>query len=671
VKLFRFRARADQAGATRKRKQREKCVDYPFTALVGQDALKRALCLIATNPSIGGVLIRGERGTAKSTAARALAALLPRLQVVSGCPFNCDPDALWADCPHCHSLAERAHIESPAPFVDLPLGATEDRVLGTLDFDRALREGRRSFQPGLLAAAHRGVLYIDEVNLLADHLVDVLLDAAALGVNTVQREGVAVIHPARFLLIGTMNPEEGDLRPQLLDRFGLMVEVTGPREPEVRVEVVRRRLGYEADPDAFARTWEDEQQALRERIRAARSRLVQVSVTDDLVHLISRICCEFAVDGLRADIVMNKTARTLAAFEGRNGVTAEDVRAAAELVLAHRGRRRPFEQPGLDRDQLDKLLTPPRSIPQEHLVMDKVPGQAPAADPQHGAGGEQVFGMKAPGMIRKLEMASSAQPVVAQGRRNPAPAKTQGQYRRAVADEKPAALAVDATIRAAVRRGGFQAGALEVEQCDLHRKERLGKTGACIVFVVDASGSMAARRRMELVKGTVLRLLEDAYQHRDQVGVIAFRGPDARLVLPFTSSMDQAARALRELPTGGRTPLAHALVLAADLIRKAGPPTTDTPVTLILISDGKANVALPGSVGDPWRQSLETAGQLARAGAACLVLDSETGLIRSGRTRELATALAAEYLTLDELTSDDLVLKVRSRFIASCSPNEK
>ena len=314
-------------------------MNYPFTAIVGQERLKTALCLIAVHPGIGGLLIRGEKGTAKSTAARALADLLPPLDVVDGCPFNCIPENPWTECPHCAS-ANRSAAKAPVPFVDLPLGATEDRVLGTLDLQKALGQGKSSFQPGLLAAAHRGVLYIDEVNLLADHLVDVLLDAAASGINTVQREGMAVVHPARFLLIGTMNPEEGKLRPQLLDRFGLVVDITGAREPETRTEVVRRRLTFEADPPAFVETWAKEQETLRQRIIVARNLLSGVTVDDELVLLISQICCEHQVDGLRADIVIHKTAQALAAFEGRTGVIPEDVRIAAELALPHRRRSR-------------------------------------------------------------------------------------------------------------------------------------------------------------------------------------------------------------------------------------------------------------------------------------------------------------------------------------------
>ncbi|MCZ7570886.1 MAG: ATP-binding protein [Ardenticatenaceae bacterium] len=347
---------------------------YPFTAIVGQSQVKTALLLNAINPAIGGILIRGEKGTAKSTAARALAALLPPIEVVAGCPwpFAPDevPDVLWPPGngagagPKGEARKEsgppfdrqRSTCSRPAPFVSLPIGATEDRLLGTLDIERALQTGERHFEPGLLAAAHRGVLYVDEVNLLGDHLVDVLLDAAAMGVNRVEREGLSVEHPARFILIGTMNPEEGDLRPQLLDRFGLAVEVAGPREPEARTEVVRRRLAWENDPAAFAARFAAEEAGLRSELISARERLPHVHLSDGMLELIARVAIDFEVDGLRADIVMSKTAQTLAAFHGRTEVLVEDVRAAAELALPHRRRRQPFEQPGLDRQRLDDTI---------------------------------------------------------------------------------------------------------------------------------------------------------------------------------------------------------------------------------------------------------------------------------------------------------------------------
>jgi magnesium chelatase subunit D len=641
-------------------------VDYPFSALVGQEPLKTALLLNAVYPAIGGVLIRGEKGTAKSTAARALRALLPPLRVVEGCSFRCEPDELWPDCPHCHAASERRAVEAPVPFIDLPLGATEDRVLGTLDFERALREGRRAFQPGLLAAAHRGILYIDEVNLLPDHLVDVLLDAAALGINTVEREGVSAAHPARLLLIGTMNREEGDLRPQLLDRFGLMVEVVGPREPELRAEVVRRRLAFESNPTAFAASWEAEQDSLRRQIIAAQERLPHVVLDDALLAIISRLCCEFEVDGLRADIVMHKTARARAALNGRTETTIEDVQAAAELVLPHRQRRRPFEQLHLDRERIDDCLSRLQQPPDREETVPS--GSAESSDQSDSTnrtaeGGERVFDPAAPRPVRRIEVAplagfSCAMP---RGRRNPTPTREHGHYVRAVPDEKPSSLAVDATLRAAALRGGTMDGRPVIERTDLHRKERTGRTGTLILFAVDASGSIAARWRMELVKGVVLDLLQSAYEQRDEVGVIAFRGLQAELLLSPTASVELADRALRVLPTGGRTPLAHALVTAGEVFRRTRSARPEVPALLVLLSDGKANVPLPDTAGDPWQQALQAARELAAAGLPALVLDTDAGFVRLGRGAELAQALGAECLPLDGLSAETLGLKIRGQ----------
>lgn len=328
---------------------------FPFTAVVGQDDLRLALLLNAVSPAVGGVLVRGEKGTAKSTAVRALSALLPQVEVVSGCRFSCDPaspDPACPDGPH-----EPGAFESrPSRMVELPVGASEDRLVGALDIERALAEGVKAFEPGLLAAAHRGILYVDEVNLLHDHLVDLLLDAAAMGASYVEREGVSVRHAARFLLVGTMNPEEGELRPQLLDRFGLTVEVAASREPDQRVEVVRRRLAHDDDPDAFAARWAQEETAVRARIVAARELLPSVRLGDGALRQIAATCAAFEVDGMRADIVMARTATALAAWAGRTDVLAEDVRQAALLALPHRRRRNPFDAPGLDEDKLDETL---------------------------------------------------------------------------------------------------------------------------------------------------------------------------------------------------------------------------------------------------------------------------------------------------------------------------
>jgi len=331
---------------------------YPFSAVVGLDDLRLALIINAVSPAVGGVLVRGEKGTAKSTVVRALAALLPAVEVVAGCRFSCAPGE--TDCP---DVASHGHPgRRPARLVELPVGASEDRLVGSLDLERALTTGVSAYEPGLLAAAHRGVLYVDEVNLLHDHLVDLLLDAAALGTSYVEREGVSVRHAARFLLVGTMNPEEGELRPQLLDRFGLTVEVAATREPAERADVVRRRLAYEADPAGFAAVYAEPDAALAAKIILARERLPAVVLGDHALREITTLCAAFDVDGLRADLVTAKASIALAAWAGRDVVTTDDVRTAARLALPHRRRRTPFEAPGLDEQQLQDALD---SVPPE------------------------------------------------------------------------------------------------------------------------------------------------------------------------------------------------------------------------------------------------------------------------------------------------------------------
>src|SRR5690349_1611240 len=334
-------------------------VAFPFSAVVGSDDLALALVLTAVSPEVGGVLVRGEKGTAKSTMVRGLAAVLPHQQVVAGCRFGCapsDPAGAGAGCPDGPHDAGAPVDTRASKLVELPIGATEDRVVGSLDLERALARGETAYQPGLLAAANRGILYVDEVNLLHDHLVDLLLDAAAMGRNTVERDGVSVSHAARIVLVGTMNPEEGELRPQLLDRFGLTVEVAAPREPALRAEVVRRRLAFDADPGGFVARFRGEQDALRDRIAAARSTLGSVALPDRELTRIAHVCAGFEVDGLRADIVTARAAVAHAAWSGRDAVTVDDVRAAARLALPHRRRRNPFDSPGLDEELLEQLL---------------------------------------------------------------------------------------------------------------------------------------------------------------------------------------------------------------------------------------------------------------------------------------------------------------------------
>ncbi len=335
-------------------------VVYPFTSIVGQEEMKLSLVLNVINPSLGGVLIKGEKGTAKSTAVRALAELLPAMEVVDGCRFHCDPSELNLLCEACQKKQQEhklvSHHVVKMRVVELPVSATEDRVVGTLDIEYAIKHGEKKFEAGILAEANRNILYVDEINLLDDHVVDVLLDAAAMGINTVEREGVSYSHPARFVLVGTMNPEEGDIRPQLLDRFGLSVVVTGEHEPEKRVEVIKRRLAYEADPEAFIASGQEEQEALATKIIQARKLLAKVTISDALLATVAKMAIELGVDGHRSDITTIKAAMTLAAFDGREEVLLEDIKNAAKLVLPHRMRRRPFEEGSLDWDKVEALL---------------------------------------------------------------------------------------------------------------------------------------------------------------------------------------------------------------------------------------------------------------------------------------------------------------------------
>jgi magnesium chelatase subunit D len=654
-------------------------INFPFTAIVGQSTLRTALMLCAVDPSLGGVLIRGDKGTAKSTAARALAEVLPPILRVPGCAFNCAPGAPSEYCEVCRAVDVPAPAPelSTVPFVTLPLGATEDRVLGSLDIARALQGGggQRVFQPGLLAAAHRGLLYIDEVNLLADHLVDVLLDVAAMGVNSVQREGLSISHPARFTLVGTMNLEEGDLRPQLLDRFGLMVEVTAPREKTERSEVVRRRIAYEADPAGYVLRWQEQQHALQGKLATAQQLLPTVALDDAMLDLISHLCCEFEVASLRADIVMHKTARAIAALDGREQVGLDDIRRAAELVLPHRRRRKPFEQPGLDQQKLDDLMeqaaqqqADDSKTDQSEADQQQTPESAPGEQdgdtqdgPQPGATKEeQVFAAAAAAEGRaapRIQVEAANKSAETTGRRSVAKNTARGQTVRAVQNQQPTSIAIGATLRSAALRDPQN---MQVTRADLHQQVKTGTSANLIIFAVDASGSMAAQRRMEALKGAVLNLLTDAYQRRDEVAVIAFRGQEAQLLLAPTRSVDLAEQSLRELPTGGRTPLPDALAMAIGILDDARRAGGTKPPLLVLMTDGKANVSMV-DVGDPWQEALELAEMLADRRVPALVIDTETGYTRLGRAARLADRLGAECLTLEELSADNLTLTVRAR----------
>jgi magnesium chelatase subunit D len=643
---------------------------FPFAALVDQERLKKALILNAVNPLSGGVLIRGEKGTAKSTAARGLAELLPPIPVVAGCPFHCDPERVEMMCDACRRRQFQGEAlpvrERPMPVVDLPLGTTEDRLLGTIDLEKAIKSGEKHFEAGLLAAANRGILYVDEVNLLDDHLVDVLLDAAAMGVNVVEREGISFTHPARFILIGTMNPEEGELRPQLLDRFGLCVEITGLQNLQARMAVVERRLAYEADPEGFAAQFQGEQEAIRQAILSARERLPGVTYGDNILRLITLICLDQGVDGHRADIYMLKVAQTLAAYYGRDAVSPEDVREAAELVLPHRLRRKPFSDKVMDKEKLEETFRKFREEEEQRRASALPPPASEGSGPEEGEVhlmGEVSTPPGEPFAVRSLELPPDRQTRRAPGSRTRAKSEDQtGRYvRHTMTKNGLPDLALDATIRAAAPFQGVRERgnlALAVADPDLRFKVREKRIGRHILFVVDASGSMGVEERMAQTKAAILSLLLDAYQKRERVGLITFRGLEARLALPFTNSIDLARKHLTGLPTGGKTPLPHALHLAHELLKNEKARHPQDAFLLVLITDGRANISLGG--GRAMDEVKELAARLGALGINSLILDTErfAPCLDLGCLPELSQILGGQYHNLETLRAPEVVARI-------------
>lgn len=648
----------------------------PFTSIVGQDEMKFSLILNAINPRIGGVLIRGDKGTAKSTAVRALADLLENIQVVEDCPFNCDPGNAEDMCDLCFEKSQANLIkgkDKKTPVIDLPLGATEDRVVGSLNVERAIKEGIKALEPGILAACNRGILYIDEVNLLDDHVADVLLDSAAMGVNIVEREGVSVAHPSKFILVGTMNPEEGEIRPQLLDRFGLQVSVAGIEDVDQRMRIAKIAEAFDADPDGFAQMCQKSQADLKEKISQARKILRKVSMSDDLLRSVASTCIDLGVKTHRAEIVITRTAKTIAAFDGRTEVNSKDVKKAMELALAHRMRSRPFEPPTLNKDKLEKSMSqhqhehqhknqnPQQQKKQEqpHQEPDnqKDSNQTQAAKPQ-----EQVFEIGTPIDVRAIDMPRKRDRTArrkTRGRRmNTLALRNRGRYLRQKMPLDGKDIAIDATIRAAApyQKVRFGPNAIRVLNEDIREKERVGKTSAVVLFVVDASGSMGANQRMQSAKGAVLSLLMDSYQKRDKIGMVAFKGKEAELILPPCSSVDLACRCLQELPTGGKTPLSAGLSRAMQLLQGELRKDEEAKLMMVLVSDGRANVGMGGKIKDELMEISERARHL---GIHTIVIDTEIVVssfmdMRLGYCHEIADKCAGKYYPLSSLSPEAL-----------------
>ncbi len=652
----------------------------PFAAVVGQDDARLALLLGAVDPGIGGVLLSGEKGTAKTTLVRGLAALLPGIAVVSKCRFSCDPASPDPACPDGPRLPGAAAEYRPARLVELPLGATEDRVAGSLDVPRVLAGAptAEAFVPGLLAQAHRGVLYVDEINLLPDHLVDVLLDAAATGVTTVEREGVSLRHASRFLLVGTMNPEEGELRPQLQDRFGIAVAVVASPDPHQRADAVRARLRHDLQPAADTAAYEQASRELTSGIAAGRARLGDVDLPDAELIRITTACSSLGVDGLRGDLVTARAAIAHAAWRGDNTVTDQDVREAARLALPHRLRRGPFDNPGLDPDRLDEALSgeddlepppdgdgggqppdrddaePSQQQPQprdETAPADGAPAETPepastgssAADASSPTGPRQSTAPRtatAPGTAFQIRHLQATGLGTGSGGNRSRSRGAHGRPAGSIATSSRPDLIP--TLRAAALARPGQP--FRITGQDLRRSLRRGREANLVILLLDTSGSMAARRRSQTVTTVALSLLADSYRRRDRVAVLTFRGRAATTVVPPTRSVELATRRLHDLPVGGQTPLAAGLDAVADLIRRERWRDPDRRPLVVVVTDGRATGG-----PDPFGTAQRAARRL--AGVAGIVVDAEDGPVRLGLAARIAADLGAELVTVAGLAS--------------------
>jgi magnesium chelatase subunit D len=667
-----------------------------FGDIVGQDELKQALLAVGVNDDLDGLLIQGQKGTAKSTAVRALTNLLPAQDAIEDCPYGCPPNAPKSQCADCRARTDPPTTGRPVPLVTLPLGATRERVVGTLSVADAL-DGDYEFDPGLLARANRGILYVDEVNLLDDHLVDVLLDAAASGVNRVERDGVSVSHPAEFTLIGTMNPEEGDLRPQLRDRFALCTTVTACDDIDQRVTIIDRALGQNETPDGDRAQTEDR----RNQLRGARERLGEVELAREFTEEIAECCRDAGVDGHRGDIATARTARTFAALDGRSNVIQPDVRRAAELALPHRLQSHPFEDApdpselidehfdseddgesetsdeetedepergdGNESDGTDERDESGRTDETEGSDPEGMPEPSGGTEddtPRAGTDGEtgpqddagdsaddenddttertplvpgqshaDVGESRAPDVSAPEAVDERIPDSGSRSRARPS-IDNDGPRVRTRPAESSHGIDAAASVRAATSRGATSVGSR-----DLRQSVRRSDAAALVLFVVDASASM--RPAMRAAKGTVLELLKDVYQHRDEVGFVAFAGDGADVLLPPTDSVSLAARHLKDLPTGDRTPLPAGLRTAREVLDRANPAAS----VVVLVTDGRANVADESPVSET-REAAET---LVDSDTQILVVDASNGE-QTGVTGAIIEETGGERIPLSALS---------------------
>ncbi len=637
---------------------------YPFTAIIGQELMKLALILNAINQRIGGVLIKGTKGTAKTTAVRALADLLPEIEVIKDCPFNCNPKNLKESCHSCQheiiagNIKEQDLLQKKMRVINLPINSTEDRVVGTIDIKKALLKGIKALEPGILAEANRNILYIDEVNLLADNVADILLDSAAMGINIIEREGISFHHPSNFILIGTMNPEEGNLRPQLLDRFGLSVDVDRIEDVAKRVLIVKYVEEFQKDSEKFCEAFQEKQDKLRNKIVNARKMLNSVQISDKYLEKIAQLCIAFKTDGHRADITISRAAKTIAALNGKIEVDGDDIRTAAKLSLSHRLRRLPFEDQKLDENDIEEILEEEKEEKADNTIENDINDN----DHQILNVKEEVFKInekvKADRIIQNKKIRKTMN---ISGQRIVHPTNsTRGKY---IGGKKPRNLnipishdiALNETLNKAAlepeNREAIKNGKkLNIKEDHIYIKKRMGKSSYLIIFCVDASGSMGVNDRMETVKGIIFSILQANYIHRDKVSLIVFRKDKAEVILPPTRSTDLAYKLLKEIPTGGTTPLVAGLMKAMDVALEEIQKKTGYIPLIILLTDARGNVYYKDAIDDV----IKMGEQIAKQKLDAIVIDVENSDVKLEICKKLAESADAAYYHIDSLNKDNL-----------------